>query len=225
MLNTKNMYFQLRWLLLLPILLLFAATPVEKSSWEFKREKNGIKVFWRDSADSDIKELKIEFEIESSLNSLVSILNDPEYYTDWIYGTLEARIVKEESPQVIYYYSKSDFPWPLSDRDLINKSTISQDPITGIVTSYSVGVNEIVPEKEDVVRITKFESVWEIKPLRKNLNRVSYQLKSDPGGNIPTWMINLAIDQGPISTMENLRALIQEPRFQGANVSYITEKY
>ncbi|MEO0446375.1 MAG: hypothetical protein AAF191_09910, partial [Verrucomicrobiota bacterium] len=62
-------------LLILPILL--AMSPLAQGgAWQKKKDVAGIQVFFRESATSNIKELKIQLEVDATLNQLMAVLKD-----------------------------------------------------------------------------------------------------------------------------------------------------
>jgi hypothetical protein len=81
---------------------------------------------------------------------------------------------------------------------------------------HSVGLPDYKPEVEDIVRIRAFESSWEITPNNDGTVYIDYTAKTDPGGNIPAWIINLGIATGPVKTMEKLAEVVQDPKYQQA---------
>lgn len=54
---------------ILAYLLLPCQTITSQPSWTFKKEKNGIKVYYREPADSRIKELKVTLQVKGSLGA------------------------------------------------------------------------------------------------------------------------------------------------------------
>ncbi|MBK8922208.1 MAG: hypothetical protein IPM81_12020 [Saprospirales bacterium] len=46
---------------------------------------------------------------------------------------------------------------------------------------------------------------------------------SDPGGNLPDWAINLAIDVGPRETIKRMREILKDPLYQNAKLAHIRE--
>jgi hypothetical protein len=47
-------------------------------------------------------------------------------------------------------------------------------------------------------------------------------LNSEPGGNIPDWLVNLAIDEGPIQTIKAFLSLLDAAKYHYVNQSQIT---
>ena len=191
--------------------------------WELKRDKGGIQVYMREQDDSDIKELKFTTEIEASLNAVAAILTDVEGFDDWVYASMESYTIEEISDTEVYYYTSLDFPWPLSNRDLVLHSKFWQDEETLAIHSATTSAHDRMEELEDFIRITKADLYWTFTPIGNGKVRVDYQLNSDPGGKIPAWMINIAADQGPLQTMIKFKEEIAKEKYRNAKLAFVQE--
>jgi len=184
----------------------------QDSTWQLKRETNQLKVYTRNISETGIKELKITTQFKTSLNSIIALFNDVPANTEWVYSSKVSKITEKLAPNDIYYYSVSDFPWPLQDRDLIVRFTS---------TSYSK--EEKYPLQKGIVRVTIFDSKWILTPLPGGKVNIEYTVKTDPGGNIPVFLTNMFIDRGPVATMKKMRDMLQVPKYRDAKVDFIEE--
>lgn len=191
--------------------------------WELKKDKKDLKVYVRDSPDSPIKQLKMEFSVEASMSAIVLLLQDVAAIPDWVYRCPEAYHLKKINDSEEIYYNRVDFPWPLDDRDLIVKNVLVQDAVTKIVRSESFNQPTYIPEKEGIVRMPKLHLWWEFTPRGNGIVDVEYFLSSDPGGVIPAWMINMALDQGPAQTIKSFRKTLKEAKYRDAQLDFILE--
>lgn len=204
------------------IFLLLAFTQTAYSQdWVLKSEKKGVKVYHRET--SGVHQLKLSTTLKTRVSSIIQLFSEIEGYTSWGYKISESRLIKRISPTELYYYSKVDFPWPLSDRDLVMRSTVSQDSRTKVVNAISVAYPEFIPKVKDVVRMSQATTRWVLMPQANGDVAVEYYIHSDPGGNIPSWMVNMALDVGPIETIERMRKILQEPRFVNAKLAHIRD--
>lgn len=193
-----------------------------QEEWELKKDSDGISVWWRATEGTDIKEIKIQLEVEASLNTIVSIMEDVPAYEEWVYSTKKSELIEGEGIHIVYY-NIMDFPWPMDDRDLVMRTNVTQDPDTRIITSKSTATPDKVPYNEDMVRVEMTETEWIVTPLGNNRARIDYRLISDPGGSIPAFLINIASDFGPYKTMAAFRKRVEMPEYRNANVQGIEE--
>ncbi len=215
----------LRKVLLLAAVSLALSSNAQKQTpekeWVFKGQKDGIKVYYRQT--QDVHELKLATTVRASLPGLAQLFDDVPNYTKWSYRVVESRLVKRVSETEMYYYVRIDFPWPLSDRDLIMHSYLQQDPHTRTIVSASKAAPDMLPVKDGVVRIRKAHSKWVITPTTPGVLAVEYYLYSNPGGNLPDWLINMAIDMGPRESIKNMRTLLLDPQYQNVRLAHIRE--
>ncbi|MCC6726175.1 MAG: hypothetical protein IT258_16830 [Saprospiraceae bacterium] len=197
--------------------------PLLAQDWVLKKNKGGVKVYVRDQVDTNIKELKFSTTIEASLSTIAAILTDVKGFDDWSYGAMGSRVVKRMSDTEVYYYTEVDFPWPFDNRDLVLHSQIWQDKKTLALHSKSTSYHSMEKEKDDLVRIKKCEINWTFTPLENGKVKVDYFLNSDPGGNIPAWMVNLAADQGPLHTMVMFKEMLQKERYKNSKLAFVQE--
>lgn len=189
--------------------------------WILRSDKDGIQVYYRQTAD--VHELKLVTSMQASLASIAQLFDEVYNYPRWGYRLAEARLVKRVSETEMYYYVLLDFPWPLSDRDLIMHTRLDQDPNTRILTSISTAAPRMEPERSGVVRIRDAHSKWVIVPTGAGKVQVEYYLYSNPGGNLPDWLINLAADVGPRESIKKMRALLREGRYRNVYLAHIRE--
>ena len=204
------------------LLLSFSST-AQEAAWELRKNRDGIKVYIREAKNSPFKELKMKFSVEATMSSVVALLQDVEAIPNWVYKCDVSYLVEKVNRDEEYYYNSLNFPWPLSDRDLILKSKLTQDPTTKVFRSESHAVTDKMPEKEGIVRIVDTYLWWEFTPHPNGQIDVDYYLKSDPGGYLPAWIVNMAIDQGPIQTVKHFKKILKSPKYKNVKLDYISE--
>ncbi len=196
----------------------------ETTDWELVVSKGGINIYTRPNLNSGVDEVRITTQIKSSLQGIMALLGDVREYPNWVFKCIMAKRLKTVSEQEYYYYTQSDMPFPMKDRDLVIHSRQWQDK-NGVVYSRSEGVPDFISDDENMVRIKSFEANWKIAPAKDGTVDLDYTVKIDPGGNIPAWVSNLVITKGPLKTMENLLEFVSQQKYQQAkDLSYINEK-
>lgn len=196
-----------------------AAVLPAQGNWEYKKEKDGIKIYTRDIENSNIKELRITLEVEADMSAVVALICDVSAYKKWVYKCSESKTLRQISSTESIDYYIADFPWPMTDRDMVTYSVIKQDPETGIVTSRTESRSGELAIKEDFVRVTKHVNTWAFKEIGNGKIAVDYTLNTSPAGSIPTWLVNLVIDQGPLQSMQEFRKLLKDQKYQSAQLA------
>ena len=209
--------------LLSTFLMIATLTFGQNADWQLKRNQDDIKVYYRQSADSKVYELKMVYHVEASLSGVVKLLDDVQNYTNWVYKLAETSVVERVNQTDFYYYNRMDFPWPMSDRDLVGYSRLWQEMDTKIVRATVKSAHWKTKEKSDLVRITLLDIQWNLIPQKDGRVKIEYFLKSDPAGSIPGWMVNLALDQGPIETIKNMRKELKKDKYKNVRLPFIEE--
>jgi len=201
---------------------LFTLLAAQKNDgWELKNNKDGVKVYFKKTAD--VHEIKLITSLHTSLSGIVQLLSEVEHYPLWGYKILESKLLKKVSDTEVYYYTKLDFPWPLNDRDIIMHTHLTQDPVTKKIITTSVAVPDYLPENKDVVRIQQANTRWTLLPGTGGWPYIEYYIYTNPGGNLPDWLINMAIDVGPRETIKAMRTLLQQEKYKKTKLAHIKE--
>ncbi len=205
------------------LLLSFAALARDAGAqnWEFKKETQGVKIYQRTGSSG--QEIKLVTTFSHRLSALVALFNNVGDYPRWGYKVQQSRLLKRVSDNEFYYYQQFDFPWPLTDRDVVMHSRINQDPATRTVTLFSEASPDYMPETPGLVRVRKASVRWTLVPLSPSLVQAEYWLNSDPGGILPDWTVNLAADTGPVQTVQNIKKLLEEEQYRSARIPFIKD--
>ena len=201
--------------LLIPFaFLLIKATAAAQEDWALKLNKDGIRVYTKNYPGSSVKAVRAQYRIEASITTLTSILRDVQNSKDWMYATKSVALLKELSPTEVIYHSEIELPWPVSNRDFIAHQSITQDTLTKTVKVACVNKPDFIARSKGIVRIEHAYSQWLIHPLPDGQLNVEFELRVDPGGNIPSWLVNLFALTGPFHTFKKLREQVKKAGYQ-----------
>jgi hypothetical protein len=191
--------------LLIPVFILFTAKNSPGQSWEFVKEKDGIKIYTRKEENSNVKSFKGESTFRAKIENVSFLLGNGKNFDWWDKDIREIKVLDFQENKFIRYYLIYDVPWPLSDRDLVVEALISTDPVTGERTVSAKPLLNVVPEKPDIVRIQRYSQKWTVRPLENGYVYVILEGTVDPGGNVPAWLINMVITETPLKVIRSLR--------------------
>jgi hypothetical protein len=182
-----------------------AALPATATSdWELKKDQDGVQVYVRSVSGQAFKESRAVVEFKGTPEAVRNLIFDYGDYTAWVPRVLNARLVERVSDQELISYSLNDSPWPVSDRDLVLRNTISSDA-KGAITIRMSAIKGVVPEVKGVVRMVYFEGHYLLEPLEGGKVRVTYQAILDPAGSVPAWMANMAVVDTPFDLLVQMR--------------------
>jgi hypothetical protein len=207
--------------ILIIVFLLAVNTASAQINWHLNSEKDDMKIYTGTVPDSKIKAVKVECVFHATLSQLAAVLLDVNTAAEWLYHTKSASLVKQVSPSEIYYYSEISLPWPAQNRDFVAHLTITQNPVTKVMTIDGPSVTGFVPVKSGIVRVNNSKGYWVITPLANTQIRVEYSLHVDPGGALPAWLVNMFATEGPFKMFKNLRSQLESSAYKNAQLPFI----
>ena len=194
-----------------------------QKDWTLKLNKENIAVYTKTQANSNLKAIKVDCELNTTLTKLTAVVLDANAGKDWVYSTKSSVLLKQVSPSEIYYYSEVKLPWPFSNRDFIAHLIAVQDPATKVVTIDGPVEPDYLPENKGIVRVRKSFGKWIITPKGSNRVRLEYILETDPGGSIPAWLVNMFVTKGPFETFKKLKDQLNKPKYAAVKLPFIAE--
>jgi len=178
----------------------------DSAEWKLRKDKHGITVYTRDHKDEGLLEYKAFAIVKTNMDQLVNIINDVENYPAWTANCEMAEVYKVLSDSSRIEYLTTSVPWPLDDRDVVMEFVVTkhtEDYFEANLTS----VPDAVPENDKYVRIITSEGNWIFRKKDEESIEIEHRFKSDPGGKIPMWIVNMFIVSGPYKTLMKLKDL------------------
>jgi ribosome-associated toxin RatA of RatAB toxin-antitoxin module len=191
--------------------------------WKVAKTGDGIEVSTRVAPGWGMKEFRAITRVHARLSSIVALLEDVEAYPKWFADCKETSVLKSAGPLERWVYFVNSAPFPLRDRDMISHMTFSQDLATGAVTVVVRGDPDVAPNKPGRIRVPRLEGFWRFIPLKEGEVEVQYQIRSDPGGSIPTWLANSTVADAPWKTFAALRRMVAAAKYQTARSEWVKE--
>lgn len=178
------------------------------TEWKLAKEKHDIKIYTRKVEGYKMKEFKAVTTIEATPERLQGVFRDVDNYPKWMPDLNQSKVIKSESEYDFYVYTESHIPWPYSNRDAITRTVLFWEGDTLYERLY--GYPDLIAEENGLVRVPVSEGLWTFKPNSSGGSDIIYQYQGDPGGNIPGWIINLFIVDGPYKTLTGLKEYLQK---------------
>lgn len=204
-------------------LLVCLCAPGLTMAWELEKDEDGIRVYTREVSGSDFKEFKAVTRVKATLKALVALATDAGACPTYVETCTEGKLLKKVSDTERYVYTYNDAPWPVADRDAAVHNVITQDPYRKTVHIKMTAAPGKVEEKEDVVRIMELDAEWRFTPIDENTTEVFYRVKTEPGGDLPAWLVNSVIVDQPFETLTKMKMIIKSPQYKFAKVPFIKE--
>ncbi|TDX01527.1 START domain-containing protein [Dinghuibacter silviterrae] len=194
------------------LFVLLSGTAFAQKDWVLHDQHEGISIYTRTFPDSKFKAIRVKCRVNTTLSRLVAVILDVNTARQWVYGTKSAVLLRQVSPSELFYYSVIELPWPVNNRDFIAHLTVSQDPQTSVVTIDGPTLPTYMPPKQGIVRVPTGEGHWVLTPLGGGVVAIDYILRTDPGGNLPAWLVNLFVTKGPLQTFAALQKQLRDSK-------------
>lgn len=193
--------------------------------WVVAKDEDAISVAKSSLADSPIKAFRATTRVRSSLSALMALFYDLDFAPEWIDRCTRVVALRRNDDRHEYtLLMETHMPWPVADRDVVIAGRWWQDPKT--LTIYLQGGEAdpaIYPENPNFVRSRHVKSNWTFRPVGNGMVEVTTEGHVDPAGHLPSWAVNVVLQESPFKTLRNLRDVIQDDRFQRAHMSGVQE--
>ena len=204
------MTFPKHLVLFLVLILFVPLRQLSAQNWDFVKEKEGIRIYTRKDSGESVKSFKGIADIHCPVSQVYNLIGNVKNLDWWDKNVKEIKVLRYEKEKYSEYYLVYDAPWPVADRDLCVKATITTDPVTGIRTVYAVPLKDVVPERKDAVRIKDYWQRWYIEPRGPNLVHVVLEGHVNPGGSVPDWIYNMVITETPFKVIRGIKQRLEK---------------
>jgi len=196
--------YQIRFILMFLSTLMLSGS-LSAQSWNFIKEKDGIKIYTGSEAGKFLKSYRGVTDIKAPAEDIFSLIEDVNNTDWWDKNLTQIKVLLYEKNKRAQYYLVYDLPWPVTDRDLCVDVKVTIDPVTGERRITAVPLTGVIPERNDMVRIKDYRQTWIVIPSGQNMTHVILEGYVDPAGSIPDWVSNMLVIDSPIKALSGVR--------------------
>ena len=195
----------MKFFLSLLLLTIFTFT-TQAQDWQLKKDKNGIKVYVRTHTGSKLKESKAVMTTSGTIDNFLDLLLDFENYNTWTPKAKTGKLLKKINDKTYYFYA--DYKAPMvADRDLAAKLTITKQTDSYLRIDME-GAPDYTPEKDKHVRIPEYKGIYIVEKQSDGKLKITLEYFADPGGNVPSGLVNTSAVDVPYDLFSNLKTLL-----------------
>ena len=179
-----------------------------KGPWERVSNSDGILVERRTVPGSNLKEFRGRGLIEAPLGRVLAIIRDAPHRCEWMAQCAQDYVVEEnEAARVQISYHRTKAPWPVADRDSINRAELRVDLAKHrVFLPFEAITHPKVPPVKGAVRMPFLRGHWLLQPAGGGAaTQIEYHVHANPGGSLPEWIANLASKKLALLTIVGLR--------------------
>ncbi len=190
------------------ILLLFISTVIfAQEQWKLRKEANGIKVYIKNSESSSLNTFKAVAKVKAPIDRVLEVIIDaPQLDIEKVESAVTYKVKRIDSTHHIYYF-KNKLPWPIRNRD--NVSIVEIEKISETIIKCNIeAIDEAIPKEKNTIRVNNLKGYWLLEE-KDGYTLVSQELFIDPGGSIPSFIVNSLLHKGPYNTFLALKRQVE----------------
>ncbi len=160
--------------------------------------EDGIRIFQRQDAASDVISVRGEAEIPARLQDVIRVMADNSQAPEWMPFVAEKRDVRMVAANERIEFVRVDMPWPVTDRYFVNRGRVESLPNGGLKVVVE-SVDESYPTADaGLIRGIIHFSTFILEPAAEGAaTQMTLEVNSDPRGWIPTVFVNAAQREWP----------------------------
>lgn len=170
-------------------------------------DKEGIKIYLTQLDTTPFKEYRAVMTVKANIDSVAKQILDIKSLQKWNFKTRKSELIRKVSDTSWIFYMNHQLGWPLQDRDHVSRVTLIKKNKEQTITILPA--NNVLKEKQGIVRLTNFKGFWYLKKISEQQTLVVQQIYGNPGGNIPAFMVNMVVTKGPFESFKELRKRVE----------------
>ncbi|MFJ3682138.1 START domain-containing protein [Pseudomonas sp. NPDC090208] len=184
-------------------LTVLVSATAQAEEWKEAKNEDGIKVSLSEFAGSQYKAYQGVTTIKASVAKLRALQEDVAGACAWVHECKSQKVLKHDGDKT-WTYTQFNTPWPVTPRDSILEIT-TVEAADGSLTRKLKELPSYIPEEKGFVRVAQVDGFWKLVPKGANETEVTYQVHTEPGGSVPSWLANKFVVDAPFNTLKALR--------------------
>jgi ribosome-associated toxin RatA of RatAB toxin-antitoxin module len=167
-----------------------ATSSAATSDWESVSRRDGLSIEWRAVPGSAVHEVRATGLLAHPPERLLALIGDVDHYPEFMPPTERVRVLRRDGDSMLVYVGIN--PPLVSRRDYCVRATVSRLP-DGTLEDRWVQTDELCPPPpKGTIRVRHTAGHWRLSRQADGRALVEYQAIFDPGGALPTWIVNRA---------------------------------
>ncbi|MCJ8167804.1 START domain-containing protein [Atopomonas sediminilitoris] len=177
-------------------------------NWQLAKDESGVKVYLAKVEGSKYKAYKGVALMNTDLARLRALQEDVTGSCAWMHECREQKRVEQNGESGVVY-SRFNTPWPVTPRDTYTQ-IVTEQGADGSLLRRLTGKPDFKPAESGFVRVSKLEGFWQFTPKGNGQVEVVYQVHTEPGGSVPSWLANSFVLDAPFNTLLELKKLAEQ---------------
>jgi hypothetical protein len=165
--------------------------------WVEREHRKGVTVYSRSSPGTDVEEMLGVGQIPVPPAAAWAVLMNLDGYRNTMPFTVESRVVGEEEQGRVRYFYTVVSPPLISARDYTLRVAVEQTPERDkghgrFTWSVANDYSKAPPPRPGLVRLELNSGFWDLTPTSDGMTRAILYLRTDPGGRLPGFVVDIA---------------------------------
>jgi len=193
-----------------------------EGGWKKVNESEGIVGYTRPAPSTSVDEVMAIGIVKVSVPVIEALLRDASAQPEYMFMCSEAYKLQllglQTTEDVKFVYNKTDMPWPVNDRYAVFRADHMIDASTGAIRVAVKNISADFDEKDKkAVRMPITIGQCIATPVSENETEVLYQVLADPGGNLPSWLVNMLSKNLGVKTIAGIREMVKKDKYRNAS--------
>jgi uncharacterized membrane protein len=174
------------------MLLLIPAVLHAKSgdNWTLRKEKNGIQVYTKKRAKSNIYMYRVKTKIDAPVQKVYEQVIDFRENLKYMELVDSLSFLNHREDISYINYMSFDMPWPVTNREMVMEMDVHRHKDS--IHLVSNDLPGYVEQNKNYIQVEDFNEEWFIKyDENEKVTHITIQGWVNPGGDIPAWIVNL----------------------------------
>ena len=187
-------------------------------------EEDGISLHLRKIPGSRIKQFKAETTVSASLEAVLTILNDTDATTRWLYQCDKAEEIEVEgySSKLIYHTNKPcRGKFCISKRDYVFRAEVNVEELNDDCVTFEMDfLPDQIPNVRGYVRVMVADGFYRVCRISESQTHIYWQQHLEPGGLAPSFLVNWLLNQIPTRSLGAFRLLAESDEYRNATLDF-----
>jgi len=179
-----------------------------QNEWKKTLDKDGITIQTRKVDGSPFHEFLAETRMPGSISAFKKVFSDVTNYPSWMPDCKTTELIGTAKQNEFTYYMELAVPFPIANRYTIQNVRFNEKPDELIVSLANCEHCEL--PKTGSIRIESAHGSWIVRQENEKEISIQFQYFTDPGGDVPAWLVNSFLVKSPHKTLVNLRELLDD---------------
>ncbi|MGE9761177.1 MULTISPECIES: START domain-containing protein [Pseudomonadaceae] len=184
-----------------------ALVHAQAAEWKLAKDKDGVRVYLSEVPGSHYKSFRGVTLVNADVATLGHLQENLRVSCAWLYACAQMRLLKY-SDEAIWVYLDTKLPWPAAPRDLVLRVSTEETPDGGMIRHLQAAPDYIPPVK-DRIRVPSVSGTWQMVPKGPKLTEVTYEMRGEPGGSVPSWLANQFVVDAPFESLRMLKVVAE----------------